>query len=72
MSEKVEIPVVFLEEVEAKIQKIARHSGYTRDEVIEGLIKSFLEMSEQTGDKIEPTGFALTVKRALRDTGFET
>ena len=71
MSEKVEVPVVLLEEVEAKIQKIARHSGYTRDEVIEGLISSFLDMAEQTGDKIEPTGFALTVKRALRDTGSE-
>jgi len=67
MSEKVDIPVVFLAEVEAKIQKIARCSGYTRDEVIQGLITSFLEMTDQTGEKIEPSEFALTVKRILGD-----
>ena len=72
MSDKVEIPVVLLAEVEDKIQKIARHSGYTRDEVIEGLITSFLDMAEQAGDKIEPSGFALTVKNILRDTHWKS
>jgi hypothetical protein len=67
MSEKVETPVVFPTEIEAKIQKIAEHSGYTRDEVIAGLVTECMDMAEQTGDKIEPTGFALTVKRALQD-----
>ena len=71
MSESHEIPVVIPAEIEAKIQKIVLHTGYTRDEVVRGLITSFLDMADQASDKIEPSGFALTVKRALRDGSLE-
>ena len=67
MNEKVEIPVVLLAEVEAKIQKIAQQSGYTRDEVIQRLLTSFLETAGQAGKKIESSGFTLTLKKILAD-----
>jgi hypothetical protein len=67
MNEKVDIPVGFLAEIEAKIQKIVQHSGCTRDEAIERLITTFLERADKAGKKIEPSGFTITVKRILGD-----
>ncbi len=71
MSESTDIPVVFPAEIEAKIQKIARHTGYTRDEVIQEFVTSLLDLADQPSDKIELPGFALTVKKALRDASLE-
>jgi len=67
MNEKVDIPVASLAEIEAKIQKIVQHCGCTREEAIERLITTFLERADQAGKKIEPSGFALTVKKILGD-----
>lgn len=69
MSEKVEIPAILPKELEAEIQRIARHSGYTRDEVIEKCVAAILEMADEPSERIERPAFIFTVKKALDDAG---
>jgi hypothetical protein len=57
--------VIFPAEKEAKIQKSALHAGYTRDEAVQGFVSSFLDMADQSSEKIEPSGRALLVRRKV-------
>lgn len=57
--------VVFPKKIEAKIQKLVTNTGYTRDEVIQGLVMAFFDKIDQPSENI--SGFVLMVKRALRE-----
>ena len=59
--------VVFPKKVEAKIQKLVKDTGLTRNEVIEWLVKKFFNKVDQPSENIP--AFALKVKRALRELG---
>jgi len=57
--------VVFPPKVEAKIQKLVKNTGFTRDQVIQGLVMAFFDKVDQPGENV--TAFVLMVKRALRE-----
>jgi hypothetical protein len=65
MSEPTDFSVVFPPKVEAKIQKLVKNTGFTRDEVIQGLVMAFFEKTDQPGENV--SDFVLMVKRALRE-----
>jgi transcriptional regulator NrdR family protein len=51
--------------VEDKIQKIVKNTGYTRNEVIQGLVLAFFDKRDVPKENI--SAFVLMVKRALRE-----
>jgi hypothetical protein len=59
--------VVFPKKVEAKIQKLVKNTGLTRNEVVEGLVRKFFNKIDQPWENAP--AFALMVKRALRELG---
>jgi hypothetical protein len=69
MSEKIDVPSDLSGDIEAAVQKIAKHTGYTRDEVIEKVMEATLEMADAPSDRIEIPDFILIIKKALKDSG---
>ena len=65
MSKSTDFPFVFHPKVEANIQKLAKNMGYTRNEVIQGLVMAFFDKSDSPGENV--TGFVLLVRKALRE-----
>jgi hypothetical protein len=60
-----EFEVDFPPKVEAKIQKIVKNTGKTRDEVIKGLVMAFFDKVDHPGQNVP--AFVLMVKRVLRE-----
>ena len=67
MNEPTEFPVVFPPKVEAKIQFLVKNTGFTRDEVIQGLVMAFFDKADQPSENVH--AFVLLVKRALLESG---
>jgi len=65
MSESTDFPFVFPPKVEANIQKLVKNTGFTRNQVIQGLVMTCFDKSDSPGENV--TAFALMVKRALRE-----
>jgi hypothetical protein len=63
MSESIEFS--FPPKVEAKIQMLVKNTGYTRAEVIKGLVLAFFDKRDLPKENI--SAFVLMVKRALRE-----
>ncbi len=59
--------VVFPPKVEAKIQKLIKNTGLTRNEVIQGLVMAFFDKIDQPSENVP--AFVLMVKTALRELG---
>lgn len=59
--------VVFPKKVEAKIQKLVKNTGLTRNEVVQGLVMAFFDKIDQPSENVP--AFVLMVKTALRELG---
>jgi hypothetical protein len=68
MSEEVDVPAELPDNLEAAVQKIVTHTGYTRDEVIEKFVVTILDMADAPSGRIEEPDFLLTIKRALKNS----
>jgi hypothetical protein len=66
MSEKVDVPADLPDHLEAAVQKIVEHTGYTRDEVIEKFMVTFLDMVDAPPGPIDEPDFLVTIRRALK------
>jgi len=66
MSEKVDVAADLPDEVEAAVQKIAVHTGYTRDEIIERCVKWILDAADAPPGPIEKPDFLALFARALK------
>jgi hypothetical protein len=68
MSEKIDVPAELPDHLEAAVQKIATHTGYTRDEVMEKVVAMILDMADAPSGRMEEPDFLLTIKRALKNS----
>ena len=59
--------VIFPKQVEAKIQKLIKNTGLTRNEVIQRFVVAFLDKINQPSENVP--AFVLLVKRAMRELG---
>jgi hypothetical protein len=67
MSDKVEVPLQLPAEVEADVRKMAEHTGYTRDEVIEKILAMTFDMADAWSERLEMPSFLVTIKKALKE-----
>ena len=65
MSDSTDFSFIFPPKVEDKIQKIVKNTGYTRNEVIQGLVMAFFDKRDVPKENI--SAFVLMVRRALRE-----
>jgi hypothetical protein len=67
MGEFVEFPADLPPDVEARVQEIMAKTGETRDEVINRLVKRFLQEVDQPSDKAP--ALALRIRQAIKEQG---
>jgi hypothetical protein len=56
-SDKFNAPVLLSAGVESAVRKIAEHTGYTRDEVIEKMMSTTLDLAEASSERMEMPSF---------------